>query len=154
MKDDENCTGGFDCPVHFAQPLKPAPAPEPSGEPVLNDGYPAVMTDEQITEALWKCPGGYSPEGVAVQRQIAALRAEVERLRANEILNRKGYDALNAAEARADAAEAERDALRRIVEEEGPHGSNCAVFQPRFIGGKWDTSACDCWKAKAKQGPR
>lgn len=48
---------------------------------ILNDGYPEVMTDEQITEALWHCPGGYSPEGVAVQRQIAALRAEVENTR-------------------------------------------------------------------------
>ena len=38
------------------------------------------MSDDEMEDALWKL-GGYSPESVAVQETIAALRAENERLR-------------------------------------------------------------------------
>ena len=46
------------------------------------------------------------------------------------------------------AAEARVKELLKIIED-APHGGNCAGFPPRIIGGKWDTTACDCWKAAA-----
>jgi len=55
-----------------------------------------------------------SDEIAALRSQLSEKDAEIERLRANTILNRKGFDALNAVEARAEKAEAEVERLRVV----------------------------------------
>jgi hypothetical protein len=134
----------------------PATAGELTRE-VLDDGYPKVMTDEEITDALWDCPGGYSPEGVAVQRQITALRValaqkteECERLTRLAACPPVVTRELARARKGRDKAEGERDALRRIIEEV-PHERNCPLFLlPGFVFVRVVPRECNCWKSKAR----
>ena len=127
---------------------------------ILHHGYPCPMTDEQITEALWKL-SGYASEGPAVQQTVGWLRAalaeaqrELETYRAEH----EGCIAVwraecttvhaerDAALSRADSAERELAEAREVIREiaTGNHGEYCGDRNAMLVQGGKSECYADC----------
>lgn len=118
---------GLDCKAFAPAPREAGAVPTAAWRDL---GYEGPLSQEEVVAALDRL-GGHSPEGAAIEITVRALRAEVERLKAEHAREQAFHiekfqhlrDSYDAEKARADRL---AEALREIIEEDGPTGRDIA----------------------------